>query len=78
MDRDAVIQNLEDAGCSKEFIQQYLETSKAADCTPGQLRLLKCQRRELLDDLHDFQRKLDCLDYLRYQLQKRQKQERKG
>lgn len=75
MDQEAVVQNLEDAGCSAEFIQRYLETAQAESGTADRLRLLERQRRELLDRLHDGQRMLDCLDHLRYQLQKRQKQE---
>ena len=74
--KEAVIQNLEDAFCSAEFIQKYLEISDSGG-TSVRLRLLESQRKELLGQLHAQQRKLDCLDYLRYQLQKDQKNQRK-
>ena len=76
LSKETVIQNLEDAGCSAEFIQKYLEIS-ASGGTSVRLRLLESQRKEVLGQLHAEQRKLDCLDYLRYQLQKDQKNQRK-
>lgn len=76
LSKEAVIQNLEDAGCSAEFIQKYLEISDSGG-TSVRLRLLESQRKELLGQLHAQQRKLDCLDYLRYQLQKNQKNQRR-
>ncbi len=36
----------------------------------GQLRLLRAQRCRQLERLHDEERKLDQLDYLRYRLEK--------
>ena len=68
-DVEAVKQNLRDAGCSDEFIVTFMHLWESG--TPEeQLRLLSRQRRDLLDALHAEQRKLDCLDYLRYQLEK--------
>ena len=78
MDRAAIIQNLEDAGCSGPFIQQYLKTVETRGGGPERLRLLEERRRDLLSRLHAEQRKLDCLDYLRYQLQKEQDPPQKG
>jgi len=69
---EAVKQNLRDAGCPDEIIVTYMrawDTGTAEE----QLRLLACQRRRLLDSVHEEQKKLDCLDYLRYQLQTAQK-----
>jgi len=65
-------QNLRDAGCSDEFILTFLRVWEAGT-TEEQLRLLSCQRCRLLDRVHAEQRKLDCLDYLRYQLEKEQR-----
>ena len=36
-----------------------------------QLRLLSDHRRQLLDCLHQEERRIDCLDYLVYKLEKR-------
>lgn len=71
MDAEAVEQNLRDAGCPDEFIVTFMrvwETGTAEE----QLRLLACQRCRQLDCVHMEQKKLDCLDYLRYQLQRAQ------
>ncbi len=68
-DVEAVEQNLRDAGCSDEFIATFMRVWEVGT-TEEQLRLLSCQRCRLLDCVHAEQRKLDCLDYLRYQLEK--------
>ncbi len=68
-DVEAVEQNLRDAGCSDEFIAAFMRVWEAGT-TEEQLRLLSSQRCRLLDRVHAEQRKLDCLDYLRYQLEK--------
>ena len=34
------------------------------------MQSLKCQRCRLIEDLHKQQKKVDCLDYLIYQLKK--------
>ena len=68
----AVLQNLRDAGCSNDIIKQYCEMEaqeRSIDLIHrDQQRLLAKQRKELLDDLHQCQRKLDCLDFLLYQM----------
>lgn len=61
---DSIIDGLRDAGCSEELIELY--GSATSDCT--RICLLKRHRRELLDDIHSGQRKLECLDYLIYRL----------
>lgn len=68
-DVDAVEQNLRDAGCSDEFVITFMQVW-GTGTVQEQLRLLSRQRSVLLDSVHAAQKKLDCLDYLRYQLQK--------
>ena len=68
---EAVEQNLKDAGCSRQFIASFLE--QYSNSTPAeQLRLLNEQREKLLEQLHDSQRHLDCMDYLCFQIQKKE------
>ena len=65
IDETAAERNLRDAGCCDEFIREFTElgrTGKEAE----QRRLLSKRRAELLDDLHESQRRIDCLDYLIY------------
>lgn len=59
-----IINGLRDAGCSAELIELY--GAAASDC--ARICLLKRHRRELLDDIHSGQQKLECLDYLIYRL----------
>ena len=55
--------NLADAGCSREFIEEF-DTL----CNCARICRLKEHRRELLQGIHAEQKKLECLDYLIYQL----------
>lgn len=67
--RRAVVQNLRDAGCSEsdtERMLQLLEQGKTTEL----LQSLKCQRCRLIETLHKQQQKVDCLDYLIYQMKK--------
>ena len=61
---DNIIDGLRDAGCSEELIELY--GSAASNC--ARICLLKRHRRELLDDIHSGQQKLERLDYLIYRL----------
>ena len=65
--QDAVVKNLHDAGCSPELITKFL-TCQNAGRTQDSLRVLALHRASLLDELHTSQAKLDCLDYLIYQI----------
>ena len=64
--RDAVAQNLRDAGCTEEFVACFLSVLEQGT-KEKQLCLLYEQRRLLLDGVHSAQARLDCLDYLIYQ-----------
>ncbi len=68
---DAITQNLRDAGCPEDFIKRFL-----ACLTHGtpieQERMLERERRCILEKVHDEQKKLDCFDYLRYALKRKQ------
>ena len=64
MTAQGLLENLEDAGCGPEFAERFLALRE-------QLRLLSGHRRHLLDCLHREERRIDCLDYLVYQLEKR-------
>jgi hypothetical protein len=66
---EKVILNLQDADCSQDLIDQFLQESDPQK----QLALLSVHRRHLLDGIHDGQRKLDILDYLIFTLKQEQK-----
>lgn len=66
---EAVTQNLRDAGCDEGAIDAFLgfvREKKEAES----LRLLKKQRSLLLDAVHREEKKIDCLDYLVYRMQR--------
>ena len=64
MDREnALIRNLLDAGCSDSsaaFVDRLVQKGRLSDA----LRAMKVIRCDLMDELHQSQRRVDCLDYL--------------
>lgn len=70
MTTQALLDNLEEAGCGPEFSERFLALESAGQYRE-QLKLLSDHRRHLLDCLHREERRIDCLDYLVYQLEKR-------
>lgn len=65
----AVIQNLRDAGCDTKTVERFMELGEEGK-TREQLDLLANHRRQLLDRVHKEEKRIDCLDYLVYQMQK--------
>lgn len=66
---ESIIQNLMDSGCAEETIEAFVEHMREEKYSEG-LKLLAAHRRTLLDDLHKEQKRIDCLDYLVYKLEK--------
>ena len=64
-----ITQLLQEADCSDEFIQEFLAAMEA-ESVKNQLSLLRTQRGRQLNRLHEEEKKLDRLDYLRYKLEK--------
>ena len=62
-----VSRNLKDAGCCYSMICEYLGLCKAGS-KEKKLQLLENYRRELIECLHEAQKKIDCLDYLIYKI----------
>ncbi|MCD8377371.1 MAG: hypothetical protein LUB59_01135 [Candidatus Gastranaerophilales bacterium] len=59
MDKNKIIQNLKDAGCSENLVQNFFKLD-----VKEQISLLAKHRINLLDTLHKNQKQIDCLDYL--------------
>ena len=70
LDRDRIEELLRETDCPEEFTRRFLEAMETAS-PEEQLRMLRCQRCRLVECIHCAQRKLDMLDYLRYQLENR-------
>lgn len=68
-EQERTIRNMEDAGCSEDTINSFLLCYQANDVN-GELQVLSRHRKNLLDKIHKEQKKIDCLDYLVYQIEK--------
>lgn len=68
-DTGAIIQNLKDAGCNKEVVEEFVKLAEAGE-RQKQLKLLEKHRRVLLDHVHSKEKQIDCLDYLVFQMRK--------
>ncbi len=63
---DKIIQNLKDAGCEKSTIDAFMTSTG----DKARLQLLERHRKQLLDNVHKYQKRIDCLDFLIYQMEK--------
>ena len=62
-------QNLVDAGCAPETVRQCVALAQQKET--GELtRILSRHRKMLLDTIHQNEKRIDCLDYLLYKLEK--------
>lgn len=65
----AILQNLAAAGCDRQTAEEFLAYFHSKN-RPKQFQLLEAQRKLLLETMHLAQKRIDCLDYLVYQLEK--------
>lgn len=71
-DEEALLQNLKDAGCDRETIDQFFGRCGETTFYERQ-KILKAHRRRLLEELHSVQKRIDCLDYLFFEMDLQQK-----
>lgn len=64
-------QNLIDAGCDQVIVQRCMDLAQGKK-NEELKRILAEHRRTLLDTVHAEQKKIDCLDYLVYKMEKDQ------
>lgn len=65
----ALIQNLKDAGCDAQTIENFMSDLHRGK-EESSLKQLAIHRKKLLDSIHKEQKQIDCLDYLVYQMSK--------
>ena len=65
-----VVQNLKDAGCTDEMAEKFMALQDR-EGGEEQLKFLSVHRKHLLEQLHRYERQIDCLDYLIYQMEKK-------
>ncbi|MCI8388620.1 MAG: hypothetical protein HFE63_09170 [Clostridiales bacterium] len=69
-DKEVLIrENLKDSGCGSELTERVIQLIKFGNINET-LQLLSDHRKTVLDNCHAEQKKIDCLDYLVYQLEK--------
>lgn len=65
---DFIKQNLKDAGCDGDTIDCILEC-----CVNGNIKkrkkVISQHRKKLLEQVHEGQRQIDCLDYFSYRIE---------
>lgn len=69
LSKENITRNLKDAGCDHQQIHQFMQYFENKNFQK-QMLILKCQRCQLREEIHIFQKKIDCLDYLIYMLKK--------
>lgn len=70
-EEERTIQNMKDAGCSESTINRFLTCYHEGNFK-GQMQVLSDHRRSLLEEIHKGQKEIDCLDYLIYQMEKKE------
>ena len=65
----SLLQSLKDAGCDQKTVEEFLSLRQAGN-KAKQLKLLAVHRKQLLDKVHQEEKRIDCLDYLVYQIGK--------
>ena len=61
--KEQLIQGLSDAGCSVETVRR-IGTLYEAGSYADVLHQMKMQRCVLMDEMHESQRRVDCMDFL--------------
>lgn len=67
--KEHVTVNLKDAGCDEDTTNHFLQLM-VSGTYQDQMQLLRKHRSTLLDELHTAQKRIDCLDYLIYHMQR--------
>jgi len=71
MDKGNIFQNLKDAGCDSFLIKEFFRLKNSGQVNEL-FRLLSKHKSKLLETLHENQKKIDCLDFLVFDLKQNQ------
>ncbi len=69
--RQMLYENLRDAECPKALMDECMTLAELGQ-DRTMLQKLSGQRAHLLDEIHRYQKALDCLDYLIFQLNRKE------
>lgn len=68
---EETVQCLKDYGCDDRMTELFLAYGQESR-TRDQIRLLSRQRQSLMNDLHETQKRVDCIDYIIRKLEQRE------
>ena len=68
-----IIDNLKDAGFSEIEIEEFIEFYKNSDLEK-QCKCLEEKRKRLLNKVHEKEKNITCLDYLKYTIENKKKE----
>lgn len=71
-----IIENLKNAGFSETEIKEFIELYKGSDLKE-QCKCLEEKRKKLLNKVHENEKNITCLDYLKYSIENKNKKEEK-
>lgn len=72
LERLSLIMTLHDIGFASDEIENYMRLLLQGEATePGRLAILNARRNAMLDEIHFREKQLDRLNYLRYEIQKK-------
>lgn len=72
IERLSLIMTLHDVGFTNEEVEQYMRLEMSGSETAGErLEMLRRKRNGTLDEIHFKQEQLDRLDYLRFEISRR-------
>lgn len=74
MDLNEILSSMSDCGCTEEQASQFLSLKEKC-CSESCIRYLKRHRKQLLDEIHQMHRKVECVDYLIRELEKQKESE---
>lgn len=69
MDLNEILNSMSDCGCSEAQAEQFLALKENC-CSESCIRYLKRHRKQLLDEIHQMQKNVDCVDYLIRELER--------
>lgn len=72
---DTIKQNLKDAGCDCDTIDCIIECCEKGDIKKRK-KVISQHRKKLLEQVHEGQRQIDCLDYFSYQIEDDEKEKK--
>lgn len=73
MEIKEILNCMSDCGCDAVQTEEFLALKENC-CTESCIRYLKRHRKQLMDEIHQREKKVECVDYIIRELEKEAKQ----